>query len=158
MQKNEQTAEPPWLETPASSSVSGSAPGSSTAVRKPEEHALDAGIWGWLTSSRHRTLFHPTAGLWVLGLDWLLFSGNAVTLGWATLLVMVIGFALGSAGTFFCQRHYARTNLGKGMALGLFGGMIVGAPLPVAGTFAGTIIIGLSGLTALMDRLPFRRS
>ena len=149
MQTNGRAADSAWPEVPASPPVAGAAPGSPTT--------LDAGMWGWLTSSHHRTLFHPTTGLWVLGLDWVLFSGNAVTLGWATLLVMVVGFFLGSAGTFFCQRHYARANLGKSLALGFFGGMIVGAPLPVAGTFAGTIIVGLSGLAALMDKLPFRR-
>jgi len=103
----------------------------------------------WLASSRHRGLFHPTSGIWILGLDWTIFGGNALTLGLATFVTMSAGFVLGTLGTALCQWHFAGDSPAKALLKGIFGGLLVGVPLPIAGSFAGTFILAASGLTGL---------
>ncbi len=55
----------------------------------------------------------PLAGIWILALDWLLFSSNLVTAGLATPIVMAIGFILGGGGTLILQKWIARDPLWK---------------------------------------------
>ncbi len=48
----------------------------------------------WLTDP-DRGLLLPLTGIWILALDWLLFSSNVLSAGIATPLVVVLGFFLG---------------------------------------------------------------
>lgn len=104
-------------------------------------------------AARH-TLIHPAAGGLMLGLDWLLFSGTVAT-GFAALLFSVItGFVVGGVGTGLIQWRLGGDS-GRVAALkGLAGGIIVGAPFPVAGTAVGGTILALSGLDRLLKRRP----
>jgi len=43
---------------------------------------------------RTSTVLHPASGALILGLDWLLFSENALTLGLSTLLIVAVGFSV----------------------------------------------------------------
>lgn len=105
----------------------------------------------WLAGSRQGGLFHPTSGIWILALDWAIFGGNALTLGLATIATMSAGFLLGTLGTALCQWHFAGDSAAKAALKGVFGGLLVGVPLPIAGSFAGTLILAVSGLRSHKD-------
>lgn len=95
------------------------------------------------------TFLHPASGIIILGLDWLLFSGNAITLGLSTLGLAGIGFALGGLGTGLAQRVFHGDGVVKALLKGLLAGITVGLPLPVAGTAIGGGILALSGIDRL---------
>jgi len=98
------------------------------------------------------TVLHPASGVLILGLDWLLFSENVITLGLSTPLNVVIGFGVAGLGTGIIQRVYHGDGFGKSLLKGLLAGITVGIPLPVAGTAVGGGILALSGLNKLWGR------
>ena len=98
------------------------------------------------------TVLHPASGILILGLDWLLFSENAITLGLSTLLNVAIGFGVAGVGTGIIQRVYHGDGWGGATLKGLLAGLTVGIPLPVAGTAVGGGILARSGLNRLWSR------
>lgn len=88
----------------------------------------------------------PVSGLWILALDWLLFSSNALSLGVATPVVVAIGFLLGGAGTFFFQKRFGKDNSWFAVLKAFVAGLVVGAPLPLTGSIVGGGVLLLSGL------------
>jgi len=62
-----------------------------------------SGLVRWLCEPRRRRLLVPATGAWILALDWLLFSSNALSAWTATPVVMLVGFVLGSSGTYVIQ-------------------------------------------------------
>lgn len=100
-----------------------------------------------------RTFLHPASGALILALDWLLFSGNTLSVGLGTPMLVSIGFILGTLGVTLVQRHYAHESMGKSVLKGLLGGLTVGVPLPVAGTAVGGLVLTLSGLNQWKKRL-----
>lgn len=92
---------------------------------------------------------HPATGALILGLDWLLFSGNMATLGLSTVASVGAGFILGGIGTGWIQHRYGGDAPGTSIAKGILGGLTVGVPLPVAGTAVGGAVLALSGLNQL---------
>ena len=107
------------------------------------------------------TILHPASGALILGLDWLLFSENAVTLGLSTFLVAAIGFVVAGFSVGVVQRRYGTDGVGIAVLKGLLAGITVGIPLPVAGTAVGGGIVALSGLNAVWrspsENLPSSR-
>ncbi len=101
------------------------------------------------SESTSTTVLHPASGALILGLDWLLFSENVMTLGLSTPLSIGLGFGLAGVGTTLLQRAYHDDSLGKAVLKGLLAGVVVGIPLPVAGTAVGGGILALSGLNKL---------
>lgn len=95
---------------------------------------------------------HPAGGALILGLDWLLFSGSALTLGLSTPALAALGFAVGAVGTGLVQRRYGADSPLKSTLKGLLGGIAIGLPLPIAGTAVGGLILTLSGLDQLSGR------
>lgn len=112
----------------------------------PGVPTLHPGFVGWLLRKGHRSFFQPLTGVWVLGLDWLIFGGNALSGGLMTCLAIVGGFLLGGVGTAIIQHHYGQEPLATSLGKGLLGGLVVGAPFPVAGTFVGGLILIMAGL------------
>lgn len=98
------------------------------------------------------SFLHPASGVLILGLDWLLFSGTAFTLGLSTLGLAGLGLGLGGLGTGLIQRVYHGDGVAKAVLKGLLAGITVGIPLPVAGTAVGGGILALSGLDRLWSR------
>jgi hypothetical protein len=88
----------------------------------------------------------------ILGLDWLFFAENAITLGLSTFFAAVVGFGVAGLGTGLIQRIYHGDGVGKALLKGLLGGIAVGIPLPIAGTAVGGGILALSGLNKLWGR------
>jgi hypothetical protein len=104
------------------------------------------GQFRWLIDNEPRRMLLPLTGVWVLGLDWLLFGSNSLTGGLATPIIMVLGFLLGGAGTLFFQKQFAKDPLWKAAAKALVIGFVVGTPAPVAGTLIGGWILVAAGI------------
>lgn len=101
---------------------------------------------------RFRRLYHMASGASILGIDWLLFSGNALSAGMATLPTMLLGFTLGGVSTALIQRFVAGDSTPKSLAKALLAGLIVGTPTPVAGSALGGVIMAVSGLSRFQLR------
>ena len=116
---------------------------------KQSEQVVSAkrgGSFRWLIDPERRRLLLPASGLWILMLDWLLFSSNAITAGLGTPIIIVLGFVLGSAGTYFLQRRFAGDIPWKALLKAVFSGIVVGVPWPLAGTLIGGWVLFFSGL------------
>jgi hypothetical protein len=100
---------------------------------------------GWLIDPDRGQLL-PLAGIWILALDWLLFSSNLVTAGLATPIVMAIGFIVGGGGTLILQKWIAKDPLWKAFVKALVAGIVVGAPWPLAGTLVGGWVLLAAGM------------
>ncbi len=106
----------------------------------------DVAVPGAGGSRPSRRLFHAGSGAAILGIDWLLFSGNILSGGIGTLLAMALGFVLGGLSVGLIQRFVAGDSVLKSLGKGLVAGLVVGAPTPVAGTALGGVILTTSGL------------
>jgi hypothetical protein len=95
----------------------------------------------------------PVTGLWILGLDWLLFSQNSLVFGLATPILAVVGFFLGGLGTLYIQRRFAGDRGAIGWLKALVAGLVVGMPFPVAGSLVGGWILLASGLGNWKNRV-----
>jgi hypothetical protein len=111
-----------------------------------EQRSSDGGRLRWLVDAEKGRLLLPASGLWILGLDWLLFSSNALSLGLATPIVAAIGFVLGGMGVFFLQRRFGKDKALMAVIKALISGVVVGAPLPLTGTIIGAGVLLSSGL------------
>ena len=112
-------------------------------------------------AERRKTLLCRATGIFILGLDWILFSQNALALGLATPLTAVFGFCLGGIGTTLIQRRVGGDPWGSALAKGLLGAVVVGVPWPIVGTTVGAWILFASGITPaathnseVVDSLP----
>jgi hypothetical protein len=120
---------------------------------EPDVHAAPAGWLDWLLSPLPPRFLLPATGLWILGLDWLLFSSEAASLFLATPVTSLVGFLAGSIGTYHLQRRYARNAPAVALLKSLLAGSLVGVPFPLAGTLAGAWILATSGLAEWKRRL-----
>jgi hypothetical protein len=93
-----------------------------------------------------RGLLLPLTGIWILALDWLLFSSNLMTAGLATPIVMAIGFFLGGGGTLILQKWIAGDPFWKALLKALVAGIVVGVPWPLTGTLVGGWILLAAGI------------
>jgi hypothetical protein len=107
----------------------------------------------WLLGPEPARFLLPATGLWILGLDWLLFPKEIVTLGLAAPLASLIGFLAGSIGAFHLQRRYALNSPNRALFKALLAGFLVGVPFPLAGTFVGAWVLATSGLSNWKSRL-----
>ena len=95
--------------------------------------------------------FHPVTATLALGLDWLIFGGTVASGGFGLFLFCVLGFTGGFAAGTLAQRVLAKDSWSTSLLKGLLTGVVVGAPLPIAGTAAGGVILTFFGLDALRD-------
>ena len=89
----------------------------------------------------------PLTGIWILALDWLLFSSNVLSAGLATPIVVALGFFLGGVGTLVLQRWIAGDSYWKALSKALVAGVVVGVPWPLFGTVLGGWILVAAGLS-----------
>lgn len=115
----------------------------------PSETELpnEMGLLRWIVKPSKRKLFLPISGLLILGLDWLLFSTNALSGGLATPLIAGLGFLLGTLGTFALQKRLAQDNWWKAAIKAVIAGIAVGVPWPLGGTILGGWVLLSSGLS-----------
>ena len=100
----------------------------------------------WLFNPKQPRFILPATGLWILVLDWLLFSSNALSAWLATPVVMLLGFVLGSGGAFLAQRRATNESLWGDASKAFLAGIVVGLPLPIGGTIIGGWVLLTSGL------------
>ena len=106
----------------------------------------------WLIEPK-RTLL-PVTGLWILALDWLLFSTSVIVARVSPCpFAMAIGFITGGAGAFYFQRRFAGDNRWKAALKALVAGVLVRAPWPLAGTLLGGWVLLKSGSPTTKGRL-----
>ena len=96
-----------------------------------------------------RPLLHAASALAILGLDWLLFSGNFSTAFAAIVPLSIFGFLAGATAVTLCQRKLGGDNLPLSCLKGIAAGIAVGLPFPIAGTAVGGFILTASGLNLL---------
>ena len=104
------------------------------------------GLLRWLFNPRQPRFILPATGMWILVLDWLLFSSNVLSAWLATPAVMVLGFVLGCGGSFLAQRKAANDALWTATLKALLAGVVVGLPWPIGGTLVGGWVLLTSGL------------
>jgi hypothetical protein len=110
-------------------------------------------LWHWLTDPRAGQWLLPATGAWILGLDWLLFSQETISLGLAVPLTATVGFVGGAVGTYVFQSRYAGDGGPAAWLKAILAGIVVGIPVPLAGTFVGGWILFNSGLASVRERL-----
>jgi hypothetical protein len=89
----------------------------------------------------------PTTGVLILALDWALFGGNALTAGALAPLWIAAGALLAGGGTYLIQRRGGKDTARAAAAKAILAGALVAVPFPVAGTFAGSVVLGAAGLS-----------
>jgi len=104
------------------------------------------------------SFLHPASGAIILALDWILFSGNILSLGLGSMALSSIGFVLGLIGVALVQHRYGPDPMITSGLKGLLAGVVVGVPLPIAGTAVGGVVLSLSGLDRWKKRLLPGRS
>jgi len=119
------------------------------ASKKP---AGQTGLFTWFIDPVPPRFLLPATGVLILGLDWMLFSKEAASLGMAAPVTSVVGFLLGSFGAYHLQRYYARNTRSAALLKALLAGVLVGVPFPLVGTLAGGWVIASSGLADLRRR------
>jgi hypothetical protein len=112
-----------------------------------------SGWVSWLLDPLPQRFLLPATGLLMLGLDWLLFPKEAVSAGLATPVTSLVGFLLGSFGTYHLQKRYALNTRPAALVKALLAGFFVGVPFPLAGTLVGGWVLATSGLADLKRRL-----
>lgn len=105
-----------------------------------------AGLLGWLLKPQQKRFFLPATGVWILVLDWLLFSSNVLSAWLATPMVMALGFILGAGGAFLAQYKAANDTMWRAVPKALLAGIVVGVPWPIGGTLVGGWVLLTSGL------------
>jgi hypothetical protein len=118
----------------------------------PNTPAIHNEWYDWLTSPSTERWLLPLTGAWILGLDWLLFSDDAVTLGLAMPLTCMVGLVAGGVGTYYFQRRYGGDSKPHAGLKAILAGIVVGLPFPLAGTLVGGWILMTSGLKGLLGK------
>ena len=90
--------------------------------------AQQVGRLRWFTNPDNRRIILPATGAWILALDWILFSSNALSAGTETLVVMIVGFVIGGVGTYVLQRRFAVDARWKAILKAVLAGVVVGLP------------------------------
>jgi len=114
-------------------------------------------LWRWLTEPHEAQWLLPATGAWILGLDWFLFSQETITLGLAVPATAVVGFIGGAIGTYLFQTRFAGDRGPGAWLKAILAGVVVGIPVPLAGTFIGGWILFNSGLASMRDRMLRRK-
>lgn len=99
-----------------------------------------------------RLWLHPVSGGLILGLDWLFFGAEVLTLELALPIACVMAFVMTCMGVTLVQRFLSRDSWLVSLSKGLAGGFLAGLPFPIGGTLLGSLVLILSGLSALHRR------
>jgi len=107
----------------------------------------------WLTDPLPKRFMLPATGLLIMGLDWRLFSEEAASFGVLIPFTSLVGFVVGGIGAYLLQTRDGCDSKPVAGLKGLLAGILVGIPLPLAGTMAGGAILASSGLAGIRWRL-----
>jgi hypothetical protein len=90
---------------------------------------------------------HPLSGLLLITIDNLFWGAEAVSLGFAIPVVMVVSFCITTVAVTFIQRFLGKNSWGASFAKAFFCGVLAGIPTSVMGTAFGGFILLASGLS-----------
>ncbi len=90
---------------------------------------------------------HPASGLLILGVDWLFFAQEILTLETTLPLACFLAFTITTTGVFLIQRRKGGDSSAAAGMKALFGGVIAGLPTGIGGTVLGGWVLMLSGLS-----------
>ena len=96
---------------------------------------------------RRKYWLHPTSGLLVLGVDWLLFAPEAATAEAAAILTSPLAFLIVGIGVFWIQRRKNGDSFGAAALKGFLSGLVAAIPTSIGGTILGTLVLAASGLS-----------
>jgi hypothetical protein len=97
-------------------------------------------------ASRRASWLHPASGGLILGVDWLFFGVEVLSLETAVVLASLAAFATTTLGVFWIQRAQRRDSRTAAAAKALFAGVVAGIPTSIGGTVLGTAVLVLAGL------------
>lgn len=69
----------------------------------------------------------------------------------STPVLLIVGGLLTAMAVSTIQSRYMEDGRGRSLLKGVASGLLVGLPLPVAGTGVGGLVLALSGLNHLLD-------
>jgi hypothetical protein len=98
-------------------------------------------------ASRRPSWLHPASGALILGVDWLFFGAEVLSLETAVVLASLAAFATTTLGVFWIQRAKRRDSRTAAAAKALFAGVVAGIPTSIGGTVLGTYVLALAGLS-----------
>lgn len=94
---------------------------------------------------------HPLSAILVIGLDTLLFAGNAASVGFLTAVSVAAGFMGSLIGVSLVEKFFGKETTGKSITKGFILGILTGIPTPIAGTAIGAFILALGGIDKLKN-------
>jgi hypothetical protein len=103
-----------------------------------------------------RPWLHPASAILILGVDWLFFGAEVLSLETAVVLASLAAFATTTLGVFWIQRARSADSRTAAAAKALFAGVVAGIPTSIGGTVLGTFVLALAGLSRWkrLRRLP----
>jgi hypothetical protein len=105
-----------------------------------------------LDAAVRRSWLRPASAALILGVDWLFFGAEFITLGGGILFASAAAFAITTGGVFWIQRSRKCDSRGSAGAKALFAGIVAGIPTSIGGTILGTLVLVLAGIS----RRPYR--
>lgn len=90
----------------------------------------------------------PQSGLLILGVDWLFFGAEVLTLQLGVVVASAAAFTVTTTGVLWLQRRGGDALL-RALPKALFAGIVAGIPTSIGGTALGAIVLVLSGLKRL---------
>ena len=90
---------------------------------------------------------HPLSGLLLITIDNLFWGAEAISLGVAIPVVVVLSFSVTLVAVTFIQRFLARNPWGVSVTKALFCAIMAGIPTSIMGTAFGGFILLASGLS-----------
>src|SRR6187397_1005877 len=99
-------------------------------LRSGPDH--ESNWFDWLTNPLPKRFMLPATGLLIMGLDWLLFSEEAASLGLLIPSTSLVGFLAGSIGTYHLQSRHGLDSKPVASLKALLAGFLVGIPFPLA--------------------------
>lgn len=99
-----------------------------------------------------KSWLRPASAAMILGVDWLFFGAEFITLGGGVLFASLAAFAITTAGVFWIQRSRNGDSRGSAAIKALFAGIVAGIPTSVSGTVLGTLVLLLAGISRRRPR------
>ncbi len=91
------------------------------------------------------TWLRPQSGLLILGVDWLFFGAEVLTLQLGVVAASAAAFVVTTTGVLWLQRRGGDSSL-RALPKALFAGIVAGIPTSIGGTALGALVLVLAGI------------
>lgn len=99
-------------------------------------------------------MLHPATAVLILGVDWLFFGAEVISLGGGVVVTSFAAFAITAIGVFLIQRRRGGDSRTRAAIKALFGGAVAGVPTSIGGTVIGAAVLAMAGLSRWRGRSP----